>query len=260
MKCYSKSTARISGILNISFVFLYLFAGGGISLGQISPSFTVSQPNGQTETFTVNTVGATNTEGYNFPQEILLSSASFFESNSNVQNITLQANDADVGDTHSFGLVEGVGSEDNAAFTISGNVLSPLVSFDRSQKDTYSIRLSVVDSTGLSFDQNFSITILPDPSGDESGVSFDSNLGLVGWYPLNGNASDMSGNGNHGTVHGASLSVDRFGQENQAYFFDGVDDYIDLGNSTSLNPANLITVSAWVSCSSLKYAPVVERY
>ena len=71
----------------------------------------------------------------------------------------------------SFGLVEGVGSEDNAAFTISGNVLSPLVSFDRSQKDTYSIRLSVVDSTGLSFDQNFSITILPDPSGDESGVS-----------------------------------------------------------------------------------------
>ena len=81
--------------------------------------------------------------------------ASFFESNANVQNITLQANDADVGDTHSFGLVEGFGSADNAAFTISGNVLSPLVSFDRSQKDTYSIRLSVVDSTGLSFDQNF---------------------------------------------------------------------------------------------------------
>ena len=76
--------------------------------------------------------------------------------------------------------------------------------------------------------------------------------GLVAWYPFDGNASDISGNGNHGTVHGASISADRFGQENQAYFFDGVDDYIDLGNSTSLNPANLITVSAWVSCSSLE--------
>ena len=88
----------------------------------------------------------------------------------------------------------------------------------------------------------------------------DLSTGLIARFPFDGNASDISGNGNHGTVYGAITVADRFGQENQAYFFDGVDDYIDLGNSTSLNPANLITVSAWVSCSSLKYAPVVERY
>ena len=88
----------------------------------------------------------------------------------------------------------------------------------------------------------------------------DLSTGLIARYPFDGNASDISGNGNHGTVYGVITVADRFGQENQAYFFDGVDDYIDLGNSTSLNPANLITVSAWDSCSSLKYAPIVERY
>ena len=49
--------------------------------------------------------------------------------------------------------------------------------------------------------------------------------GLVAWYPFDGNASDMSGNENHGTVHGASLASDRHGQLNNAYNFDGVNDY-----------------------------------
>ena len=40
----------------------------------------------------------------------------------------------------------------------------------------------------------------------------------------------MSGNGNHGTVNGATLGTDRFGEENKAYSFDGVDDYVPGGN------------------------------
>ena len=48
---------------------------------------------------------------------------------------------------------------------------------------------------------------------------------LVGWYPFNGNANDESGNGNNGTVNGASLDTNRFGDANSAYDFDGIDDY-----------------------------------
>jgi hypothetical protein len=48
--------------------------------------------------------------------------------------------------------------------------------------------------------------------------------GLVAHYPFNGNANDESGNGNHGTVHGAKLTQDRFGNPNSAYYFDGIDD------------------------------------
>lgn len=52
---------------------------------------------------------------------------------------------------------------------------------------------------------------------------FAQNLdsGLVGYYSFNGNAKDMSGNGNDGIVHGATLTVDRFGNPNSAYYFYG---------------------------------------
>ena len=43
--------------------------------------------------------------------------------------------------------------------------------------------------------------------------------GLVGWWPFNGNVNDESGNGNNGTVSGATLAIDRFGDANSAYNF-----------------------------------------
>ncbi|SVD00044.1 uncharacterized protein METZ01_LOCUS352898, partial [marine metagenome] len=49
--------------------------------------------------------------------------------------------------------------------------------------------------------------------------------GLVAYYPFDGNASDMSGNGNHGTVVGATLTVDRHGMNQGAYAF-GDDEHI----------------------------------
>jgi|UPI000482DF9E hypothetical protein len=43
--------------------------------------------------------------------------------------------------------------------------------------------------------------------------------GLVGYWPFSGNANDVSGNGNNGTVSGATLTTDRFGNTNSAYSF-----------------------------------------
>lgn len=43
--------------------------------------------------------------------------------------------------------------------------------------------------------------------------------GLVAYYGFNGNANDLSGNYNHGYVRGASLTSDRFGSPNSAYYF-----------------------------------------
>ena len=50
---------------------------------------------------------------------------------------------------------------------------------------------------------------------------------LIGYWPFSSNADDKSGFGNHGTVSGAVLTSDRFGNPNNAYKFDGVNDYID---------------------------------
>jgi len=53
----------------------------------------------------------------------------------------------------------------------------------------------------------------------QSVPSYVPTNGLVGWWGFNGNAQDGSGNGNHGTVNGATLTTDRFGNQNGAYQF-----------------------------------------
>jgi hypothetical protein len=68
--------------------------------------------------------------------------------------------------------------------------------------------------------------------------------GLVGWWPFSGNALDSSGNGNNGTVNGATLSTDRFGNNNSAFLFDGIDDFIQTSNVILLNS---LTISVWVN-------------
>lgn len=54
--------------------------------------------------------------------------------------------------------------------------------------------------------------------------------GLVAYYPFNGNASDSSGYGFNGTVIGATPVVDRFGNPNRAYSFDGLTSTIRCGD------------------------------
>lgn len=69
-------------------------------------------------------------------------------------------------------------------------------------------------------------------------------------YPFNGNANDSTVNGLDGTVIGAQLTSDRFGNPNSAYQFDGVDDYIDAENAIDLSQHNAITISAWFNPSA----------
>ena len=69
---------------------------------------------------------------------------------------------------------------------------------------------------------------------------------LVAFYPFNGNANDESGFNNNGTVSGASLVADRWGNLSSAYSFDGVNDYISVPVSSSLNFQNAVTINFWI--------------
>ena len=73
--------------------------------------------------------------------------------------------------------------------------------------------------------------------------------GLVAYYPFNGNANDESGNGNNGSVFGATLTTDRFGNDSSAYSFNGIDNYIAYPVLWGLSPDS-ITLVAWFSASS----------
>lgn len=71
--------------------------------------------------------------------------------------------------------------------------------------------------------------------------------GLVAYYPFSGNANDSSGNGNNGTVNGATLTTDRFGNPNSAYSFNGTSNYIVVPDNNTLDITNHFTLSAWIN-------------
>ena len=70
--------------------------------------------------------------------------------------------------------------------------------------------------------------------------------GLVAYYPFNGNANDATGNGNNGTVNGATLTSDRFGNSNSAYDFNGVDNHISINDTLCNFGTGEFTLSSWL--------------
>ncbi len=68
----------------------------------------------------------------------------------------------------------------------------------------------------------------------------------IAFYTFNGNANDESGFDNHGTVYGTTLTDDRFGHPNSAYYFNGSFDFIEVSNCDVLNFRDAITVSFWM--------------
>ena len=76
--------------------------------------------------------------------------------------------------------------------------------------------------------------------------------GLVAFYPFNGNANDASGNGKNGTVDGADLTEDRFGNENSAYNFNGDNSIINLPelDSNIGTPGAITSYSMWFKGSA----------
>lgn len=90
---------------------------------------------------------------------------------------TLSTTDDDAGDTFTYALVAGTGDTDNAAFTITGNTLEAVASFDYEAKSSYAVRIRTTDAGGLAYERFFAITVtnvnetavisLPEPFANE---------------------------------------------------------------------------------------------
>jgi hypothetical protein len=81
---------------------------------------------------------------------------------------------------------------------------------------------------------------------------------LIAHYPFDSNAMDVSGNGNHGVVLGATLTADRFGRENRAYYFDGEDDYIAVNPVSDVSNIEDFTISVWAFCYNWDAQPGIN--
>lgn len=110
----------------------------------------------------------------------------------------------------------------------------------KTDNSTVSFNLSEIDSI------TFSANEIPTDS-------------LIAYYPFNGNANDESGNGNNGTVNGASLSTDRFGNVSSAFNFNGTSDYILVNNSATF-PSSAITIAFWFNRMSASPGADIDHY
>lgn len=119
----------------------------------------------------------------------------------------------------------------------------PVVTF-KTNFDASTSQVNVKENIIVTHDVTLSPSIVVNKPVIEFVDSLEKNL--IAYYPFNGNADDESGNGNNGIVNGASLTLDRNGFADNAYYFDGSNDYISLGQLSNF-PSNEITISIWVN-------------
>lgn len=87
--------------------------------------------------------------------------------------------------------------------------------------------------------------------GLEKEDCFNFSGDIIAYYPFNGNANDESTFSNNGIVNGAILTSDRYDNANSAYFFDGVDDFIQVPNSPQNTlGSNDFTIAVWFKSTS----------
>lgn len=71
---------------------------------------------------------------------------------------------------------------------------------------------------------------------------------LVHYWPFNGNTNDAVTSGAiNGTNTGATLTTDRFGNADSAYYFDGTDDSIEVGQAGSFESSDSFSFNVWIN-------------
>ncbi|MBL9130646.1 MAG: choice-of-anchor D domain-containing protein, partial [Verrucomicrobiaceae bacterium] len=125
----------------------------------------IAQDNGGTANGGIDSSAAktfTITLNNSAPTDIALSATSIAENNAaNATVGTLSATDPDSSQSHTFSLVSGTGSTDNASFSIVSNALKITPVADFETKSSYAIRIRATDngSAAMSFEKAFTITI-----------------------------------------------------------------------------------------------------
>lgn len=117
------------------------------------------------QTFTKRlTINVTNTN--DAPTAISLSNGRINENQPAGATVgTLSSVDSDAGDSHTYALAEGGGSDDNAAFRMEGSTLKTNAVLDFETKPIYSLRVRSTDRAGASFERILTVelTNLPTP-------------------------------------------------------------------------------------------------
>jgi glucose/arabinose dehydrogenase len=139
------------------------------------------------------------------------------------------------GDTLTYAWDAGAGR------TASG----PTASFTFTSAGTYPVTVTATDSLGATATATIQVAVQPGATPTVPGLvgawGFDEGAGSQ--------ALDASGQGNTGTIAGAAWTGS--GRYGGALTFDGVNDWVSVPHSASLNLSTAMTLTAWVRPTSL---------
>jgi len=124
-------------------------------------------------------------------------------------------------------------------------VLPETVHFIRRKKANSLLNETVASNMVLRKNKLFEPEIL------KQRIEAERNLKTFAYYPFNGNSSDESGNEQHGIVYNAFLTSDRYGRENQAFYFNGKNSYIKV-NLNKIFCNKYFSVSLWLNVTSFQ--------
>jgi hypothetical protein len=89
------------------------------------------------------------------------------------------------------------------------------------------------------------------------GAGVEPPSGLVGWWPGDNNASDIIGANDGTLMNGATFAA---GKVDRAFSFDGVDDYVEVTDTTNFNFNQPLTVEAWVFLNHNNYGGIIGQW
>ena len=126
------------------------------------------------------------------PSAILLSNNRLAENQAAGVTVgTLSSIDADAGETFSYALVPGVGSNHNANFSIDGATLRTTALLDYETQMIHSIRVRSTDSLGAAFEQTFVVNLTDVASPPDAPVNILSKCSGNPITLIDANANDL---------------------------------------------------------------------
>ena len=113
------------------------------------------------------------------PTALTINKSNLYESNTINEVVgVLSTVDQDAGDSHTYSLVSGVGSTDNAAFNLSGNQVRASQVYNFSTRNSYFIRVRATDKGGLSYESVYAVSVSQLPTltgtGNEVGTQIQT--------------------------------------------------------------------------------------
>ena len=159
-------------------------------------------------------------------------------------NVTLSwtaASDAEDGQASNYEIQRCMGPGCANFGALLATVMAPTLTYPDTTvaaETTYRYQVIAKDSSGLAGPARVSadVTTLPTPVLH---LSFDEP---------SGDALDQSGNGNDGTLQGGATRAP--GQQGQALQLDGINDYVAVAQSSSLDLTGDLTIALWIKATT----------